>query len=118
MSHVDFPQILILQLRTIQHDNNLQVRIPAQTEVFFIKYKLYAIINLYGTLDDGHYNTNIKSDNQNWYRYDDSHVFQIPDTMFSERPNASSVNKKLPSSSPDSCYSYSYAYLLLYKKWD
>ncbi|XP_016335940.1 verrucotoxin subunit beta-like [Sinocyclocheilus anshuiensis] len=118
-SHVDFPQILILQLRTFRHDNNGQVRIPAQTEVYFQKYELYAIINLYGTLKDGHYNTNIRSDNQNWYRCDDSHVFQIPDKMFSERTDVlRRIAEFVSSSSSDSYYSHSSAYLLLYKKRD
>ncbi|KAI2647931.1 Neoverrucotoxin subunit beta [Labeo rohita] len=73
-SDVDFPQILILRLRNVKDDD---LRIPAHTEVSSHSYDLFAIINLYGTLKDGHYNTNIKSDDGNWYRCDDSRVFQV-----------------------------------------
>ncbi|XP_050955695.1 verrucotoxin subunit beta-like isoform X2 [Labeo rohita] len=93
---IDFPQILILQLRSFRNDKNLII--PSYTEVSTHRYELYAIVNLYGTLKDGHYNADIKPDDQNWYRFDDSHVFQVPYTVRFNKTSSSS------------------AYLVLYKR--
>ncbi|XP_051715824.1 verrucotoxin subunit beta-like isoform X2 [Ctenopharyngodon idella] len=80
-SHFEFPQRLILGLNNFRNEAMIAPCIEVSTH----KYELYAIINLYGTVKDGHYNTNIKSDNGNWYRCNDSHVFQVPAEMFSEK---------------------------------
>ncbi|XP_067292614.1 stonustoxin subunit beta-like isoform X2 [Pseudorasbora parva] len=74
-SQIDFPQRLILQMDHF-HKNEWE-RIPLRVKVSSHRYELYAIINWYGTLKDGHYNANIKSDNGKWYRCDDSRVFQV-----------------------------------------
>ncbi|XP_048036032.1 stonustoxin subunit beta-like isoform X2 [Megalobrama amblycephala] len=96
-SYFEFPQRLVVELENFNSGNS-QVAVPPLIEVSTHKYELYAMINLYGTVKDGHYNAEIKSDNGNWYQFDDSHVFQVPDKM-------------------KSCYPLSPpAYLLLYKR--
>ncbi|XP_050956531.1 uncharacterized protein LOC127157334 [Labeo rohita] len=113
-SDVDFPQILILRLRNVKDDD---LRIPAHTEVSSHSYDLFAIINLYGTLKDGHYNTNIKSDDGNWYRCDDSRVFQIPETMVAHRnPFMFNVTRHIRKMLGLGDSIRSPAYLLLYKR--
>lgn len=43
-------------------------------------YNLYAVVNHYGHLDGGHYTAFCKLDNQRWYKFDDSNVFEMQDT--------------------------------------
>ncbi|KAI2648683.1 Stonustoxin subunit beta [Labeo rohita] len=82
-SEIDFPEILILQLKTFQNNDDDRDHDNQETNIFPVievsthNYELYAIINLYGTLNNGHYNADIKPDDQNWYRCDDSHVFLV-----------------------------------------
>lgn len=43
-------------------------------------YNLYAVVNHYGHLDGGHYTAFCKLENQRWYKFDDSNVFEMQDT--------------------------------------
>ncbi|KAL1250959.1 hypothetical protein QQF64_018755 [Cirrhinus molitorella] len=105
-SDVDFPQILILQSRSLN-----KLRIHPHILVSSHSYDLYGMINLYGTLKDGHYNTNIKSDDGSWYRCDDSNVFQIPDMLQRRTGIMSKILEYLQGDSVRPP-----AYLLLYKR--
>ena len=40
------------------------------------KYNLFAIIQHYGTIENGHY-TSICKNNGIWYKYDDSKIYEI-----------------------------------------
>ncbi|CAD8075880.1 unnamed protein product [Paramecium sonneborni] len=99
------PQILIFQLKRFKSSEDITQKIKNNIFVKFpqilnmaqyvtnlklpnnylnghdtneLKYKLFGIINHYGELQEGHYNSYIKNlENQKWYCYDDSQVTEI-----------------------------------------
>ncbi|CAD8145529.1 unnamed protein product [Paramecium pentaurelia] len=99
------PQILIIQLKRFKSSDNISQKIKNNIFVKFphilnmskyvtnlnlpndylngnnkneLKYKLYGVINHYGELYEGHYNSLIKNlEDQKWYCYDDSQVKEI-----------------------------------------
>ncbi|XP_051978622.1 putative autophagy-related protein 11 [Xyrauchen texanus] len=105
---MNFPKILVVQLRRFESTysrffsshrrNESEVIIRPHIKVSSVEYELYAIINHNDTRHGGHYNADIKSDNQ-WFRFDDSRVSQ------------SRIFRK-----EKSIYSSSSAYLLMYKR--
>ncbi|XP_048014014.1 NACHT, LRR and PYD domains-containing protein 14-like [Megalobrama amblycephala] len=54
--------------------DELNVKIRPHIEVSSRKYELYAIVNRYGSFNSGHYNAEIKCEDQHWYLFDDSSV--------------------------------------------
>ncbi|CAD8146432.1 unnamed protein product [Paramecium octaurelia] len=99
------PQILIIQLKRFKSSVDMTQKIKNNVFVKFphvlnmskyvtnlklpndylngnntneLKYKLFGVINHYGELYEGHYNTFIKNlEDQKWYCYDDSQVTEI-----------------------------------------
>ncbi|XP_048036028.1 cytolytic toxin-beta-like isoform X2 [Megalobrama amblycephala] len=112
-SHFDFPQRLIVGLRNFRNDRTM---IAQCIEVSTHKYELYAMINLYGTVKDGHYNANIKSDNGKWYRCDDSNVFQVPEEVLSEKRTIDKLKAFFWGPELRKSLRCPHAYLVLYKR--
>ncbi|CAD8064849.1 unnamed protein product [Paramecium sonneborni] len=99
------PQILIFQLKRFKSSDDISQKIKNNIFVKFpqilnmakyvtnlklpndylnghdineLKYKLFGVINHYGELQEGHYNSFIKNlEDQKWYCYDDSQVTEM-----------------------------------------
>ncbi|XP_051978492.1 cytolytic toxin-alpha-like isoform X2 [Xyrauchen texanus] len=83
---IQFPKILILCLKRLREERNSdEVIIRPQIKVSSDEYELYAIINHYGTIDSGYYNADIKCTNQQWHRFNESHVSESPLDVLSQR---------------------------------
>lgn len=71
-------KIQILHLRRFKEGrvekNELEVIIRPHLKVSSDEFELYAIINHYGSYDNGHFNVDIKCENQQWYRFDGTHM--------------------------------------------
>nr|XP_055048000.1 verrucotoxin subunit beta-like isoform X1 [Misgurnus anguillicaudatus] len=71
-------KIQIVRLRRFKEGtvekNELEVIIRPHLKVSSHEFELYAIINHYGSYWSGHFNVDIKCENQQWYRFDETHV--------------------------------------------
>ncbi|XP_051547740.1 cytolytic toxin-alpha-like [Myxocyprinus asiaticus] len=95
---IQFPKILILRLKRFKNENlfsfffwkrdtrnDNEVIIRPQIKVSSHEYELYAIINHYGTKDSGYCNADIKCENHQWHRFDESHVSESFLNVLSQR---------------------------------
>ncbi|XP_073725201.1 cytolytic toxin-alpha-like [Misgurnus anguillicaudatus] len=75
-------KIQILHLRRFKEKkiekNELEVIIRPHLKVSSHEFELYAIINHYGLYDNGHFNVDIKCENQQWCRFDGTHMCESP----------------------------------------
>ncbi|XP_055048004.2 verrucotoxin subunit beta-like isoform X3 [Misgurnus anguillicaudatus] len=71
-------KILIVRLRRFKEGtvekNELEVIIRPHLKISSHEFELYAIINYYGSKQSGHYNVDIKCENEQWYRFDEIQV--------------------------------------------
>ncbi|XP_071189683.1 uncharacterized protein [Salvelinus alpinus] len=80
------PEILTLLLKRFEFDYysmsyvkiNCCVDVPHTLQTEKCEYELYAIVDHFGSLRDGHYTAKIKSfEDHNWYEFNDSHVTKL-----------------------------------------
>ncbi|KAM9408012.1 uncharacterized protein ACWYII_027777 isoform 2-T3 [Salvelinus alpinus] len=80
------PEILTLLLKRFEFDYysmsyvkiNWCVDVPHTLQTEKCEYELYAIVDHFGSLRDGHYTAKIKSfEDHNWYEFNDSHVTKL-----------------------------------------
>lgn len=76
-----FPKILIIHFKRFNQfsenikKNNCDIEYPIKLFIKSKKYKLFSIIEHYGTINYGHYVTISKNKvNKNWYIYDDDNI--------------------------------------------
>nr|XP_055047998.1 verrucotoxin subunit beta-like [Misgurnus anguillicaudatus]XP_055047999.1 verrucotoxin subunit beta-like [Misgurnus anguillicaudatus] len=74
-------KILIVRLRRYIREsvdsykkNELEVTIRPHLKISSHDFELCAIINYYGSDQSGHFNADIKCENQQWYRFDETHM--------------------------------------------
>ncbi|XP_065133512.1 uncharacterized protein [Paramisgurnus dabryanus] len=75
---INSQKILIVRLRRFKEGtvekNELEVIIRPHLKISSHEFELYAIINYYGSKQSGHYNVDIKCENQQWFRFDEIQV--------------------------------------------
>ncbi|XP_073331734.1 uncharacterized protein [Pagrus major] len=89
---VKAPQILILLVKRFDFDYNTRshfksdccVEVPCELQSKNKTYKLYGMVDHMGSIRGGHYTATVLSEDNTWYKCNDSHVSKMINQLFAE----------------------------------